>query len=238
MLNCIESIRKALNEASDASVKAGSQRFFKEDQICRFYGVRSAEVNKIAKQAFKAVKQLPKREVWALCEELWQSGWQEEHGVACVWSHALRADYTPEDFAVFEHWLSAYVKNWASCDTLCNHTIGDFLIAYPKFIDNLKEWTGREHRWLKRAAAVSLIIPARKGMFLDDIFSIADKLLADQDDMVQKGYGWMLKAASEAHLEPVFEYVLSRRAVMPRTALRYAIEKMPKDLKTRAMAKG
>ena len=72
-------------------------------------------------------------------------------------------------------------------------------------------------------------------MFLKDIFEVADILLLDGDDMVQKGYGWMLKAASEAHQKEVFEYVLAHKKNMPRTALRYAIEKMPRELKGRAM---
>jgi 3-methyladenine DNA glycosylase AlkD len=53
--------------------------------------------------------------------------------------------------------------------------------------------------------------------------------------MVRKGYGWMLKAASEAHQREVYKYVMKHKADMPRTALRYAIEKMPKALKTAAM---
>jgi 3-methyladenine DNA glycosylase AlkD len=84
---------------------------------------------------------------------------------------------------------------------------------------------------------VSLIIPARKGQFMTDIFSLADLLLTDRDDMVQKGYGWMLKSCSQAHQEEVFRYVMERKEKMPRTALRYAIEKMPAELKIRAMAK-
>lgn len=59
----------------------------------------------------------------------------------------------------------------------------------------------------------------------------------DKDDMVQKGYGWMLKAASEANQERVFDYVMSKKNVMPRTSLRYAIEKMPQELRPKAMAK-
>jgi 3-methyladenine DNA glycosylase AlkD len=55
--------------------------------------------------------------------------------------------------------------------------------------------------------------------------------------MVQKGYGWMLKAASQAHQTEVFDYVISKKATMPRTSLRYAIEKMPSELKVIAMAK-
>jgi len=55
--------------------------------------------------------------------------------------------------------------------------------------------------------------------------------------MVQKGYGWMLKAASQAYQNEVFEFVMSKKSIMPRTALRYAIEKMPKELKSLAMEK-
>jgi len=90
---------------------------------------------------------------------------------------------------------------------------------------------------MRRAAAVSLIIPARQGDFLPEIFELADILLMDEDDMVRKGYGWMLKAASQAHQQEVFEFVMARKAVMPRTSLRYAIEKMPKALKEQAMAR-
>jgi 3-methyladenine DNA glycosylase AlkD len=55
--------------------------------------------------------------------------------------------------------------------------------------------------------------------------------------MVQKGYGWMLKAASEAHQMEVFDFVMNNRKIMPRTSLRYAIEKMPPDLRLKAMEK-
>lgn len=90
---------------------------------------------------------------------------------------------------------------------------------------------------VKRASAVTLIIPAGKGLFLTDIFEIADILLTDVDDMVQKGYSWMLKVASQSNQQSVFEYVLSKKNVMPGTALRYAIEKMPGGLKKTAMKK-
>jgi 3-methyladenine DNA glycosylase AlkD len=108
---------------------------------------------------------------------------------------------------------------------------------YPKYISTLKQWAKSKNRWMKRASAVSLIIPARKGLFLNDVFEIADTLLLDTDDMVQKGYGWMLKVASNMHEKEVFDYVMKHKSNMPRTALRYAIEKMPKELKVEAMRK-
>jgi 3-methyladenine DNA glycosylase AlkD len=106
---------------------------------------------------------------------------------------------------------------------------------YPEFLTKLKEFTKSDNRWMRRASAVSLIMPARKGKFLNDIKEISDLLLSDKDDMVQKGYGWMLKAASESHQKEIFDYVVMNKAVMPRTALRYAIEKMPVQMKSIAM---
>jgi 3-methyladenine DNA glycosylase AlkD len=61
--------------------------------------------------------------------------------------------------------------------------------------------------------------------------------LKDKDDMVQKGYGWLLKEASRTHEREVFDYVMKHKAKMPRTALRYAIEKMPEKLRSKAMKK-
>jgi 3-methyladenine DNA glycosylase AlkD len=129
------------------------------------------------------------------------------------------------------------VSNWAACDTLCNHTIGSFLEMYPDYVSNLKIWATSPNRWVRRASAVSLIIPAKEEKFLQDIFQIADILLLDKDDMVQKGYGWMLKVASQAHQQEVYKYVLARKTTMPRMALRYAIEKMPKEFRDKAMGK-
>ena len=55
--------------------------------------------------------------------------------------------------------------------------------------------------------------------------------------MVQKGYGWLLKEASREHTEEIFAFVMDNKRAMPRTALRYAIELMPKGLKAEAMKK-
>jgi len=228
-------IRQELKKNSDSHAKATGQNFFKEK--VKLYGVKTALVTKIAKSFDKEVLAMDKKEVFALCEELWQSGYMEESFVACHFSYILRKNYAPADFKVFEKWVGNYVSNWASCDTLCNHTVGSFVEMYPEYLENLKKWAKSENRWMKRASAVTLVIPARHGKFLKDIFAFSDILLLDKDDLVQKGYGWMLKAGSQAHQKEVFEYVMKNRVKMPRTALRYAIEKMPKSLKMKAMAR-
>ena len=235
MNNIIKKIKQELKEKADEHIKRSGERFFREQ--VKFYGMRTPDVSKIAKEYFKEIKRQSKAEIFLLCEDLWKSGYMEEGFIACTWSYNLRKQYEPKDFLVFERWVKEYVSNWAACDTLCNHTVGSFVEMYPEYLSKLKRWAKSPNRWVRRASAVSLIVPAKKGKFLRDVFEIADILLLDKDDMVQKGYGWMLKVASQAHQQEVFEYVLAHKATMPRTALRYAIEKMPKELKNKAMGK-
>lgn len=235
MKDILADIRQALNDNVDEKTLATGQNFFKEE--IKFYGVKIPTVNKISKEAFQQIKDKSKAEIFSLCERLWESGYNEEAWIACNLSYYICKDYEPADFNTFERWVNNFVTNWASCDTLCNHTVGTFIEMYPQYISVLKKWAHSENRWMKRAAAVTLIIPARKGLFLNNIFEIADVLLFDSDDLVQKGYGWMLKAASEAHQKEVFDYVISKKIAMPRTSLRYAIEKMPQIMRSEAMKK-
>jgi 3-methyladenine DNA glycosylase AlkD len=191
----------------------------------------------MAKKYWKEVKTRPKREIFTLCEELYQSGYLEESFIVSEWAHALSGKYEREDLAIFRRWIETYITNWASCDGFCNHTMGDFIEQFPEYIEELKRWTQSENRWMRRAAAVSLIVPARQGKFLKESIEIASLLLTDKDDLVQKGYGWLLKEASRKHTDEIFSYVMKNKRKMPRTALRYAIEKMPGELKTEAMKK-
>jgi 3-methyladenine DNA glycosylase AlkD len=235
MENIIDKIRSELIKNADEKTRIQGEKFFKEN--VKIYGWRSAQLKELSKLHYKSLPDKSKSAVFALCEELWKSGYMEEAGIACIWSFNVKKHYLPEDFMVFEKWVNKYVTNWAACDTLCNHSVGTLVEMYPEFLEGLKKWAKSGNRWVKRASAVSLIVPARKGRFLKDIFEIADVLHSDSDDMVQKGYGWMLKAASEAHQKEVFNYIMSKKSTMPRTSLRYAIEKMPPELKARAMAK-
>lgn len=231
----VRQVRQELRENADEKKRRGEQAYFKEGVDC--LGVGMATVHRIARERFVVLKGRAKGEVFGLCQELWQAGALEETIVACDWSYFVRREYAPADIRVFAAWLEKYVNNWASCDTLCNHPVGELVERHPELLAELKKWAGSKNRWLRRGAAVSLIIPAKKGKFLADVLEIAGLLLADTDDLVQKGYGWMLKVAGQAHRQEVFAYVMRKRAAMPRTALRYAIEKMPPEMKKRAMMK-
>src|SRR5665811_152138 len=77
--------------------------------------MKTATVTAMAKKYWKEVKNRPKPEIFALCEELYRSGYLEESFIVSEWAHALSGRYEREDFAVFQRWIDTYITNWASC---------------------------------------------------------------------------------------------------------------------------
>lgn len=231
----ISDIRKTLLEMKDDEIAERGKRFFKEE--IQAYGLKTADVGKIAKKYWKTVKNRRKADIFQMCESLYQSGYMEEAFIVSSWMADYSSCFSPEDLSTFKYWIQTYITNWAACDGFCNHAMGDFFVTYPEKIPELISWTQSSNRWMRRASAVSLIIPAKKGKFLDEVFQISDSLLTDTDDMVQKGYGWLLKEASRIHQDEIFSYVMEKKKDMPRTSLRYAIELMPPERRTEAMKK-
>ncbi|MCD7963862.1 MAG: DNA alkylation repair protein [Rikenellaceae bacterium] len=239
MNEILSDIRKALQDNANESTKSVSLKFFKKDEknSISLYGVKTSDTHKISKSFCTRLKDRDKNDIYGLCTELWRSGMLEETFVDCNISDFFQDRFEPEDFYIFESWVKDYVNNWASCDTLCNHTMGDFIQKYPEFLPDIKRWALSENKWMRRSSAVTFIIPARKGLYIDDVFEIAESLLLDKDDIVQKGYGWMLKAASQYCPEKVFDFIMQKKHIMPRTALRYAIEKLTPEMRKKAMKK-
>jgi len=231
----IQEIRKELQENTDEKYRQSIQRFFKEE--ITLLGVKTPIFKKITQKYFSVVKDKPKQEIFDLCEKLLESDFLEELGIAFDWAFRLREQFEKRDFSRLESWLKKYVTNWGSCDSFCCRALGHFIYIYPEYFPKVKKWALSKNRWVRRASAVVLIYSIEKGKPLAPVFEIADILLLDKDDMVQKGYGWMLKVASNREPKKVFEYVMKNKREMPRTALRYAIEKLSPDLRKQAMVK-
>lgn len=234
-MNPIETVRQELQSMADPVWNEKMRRFFKED--IDLYGVPNGDVRKLSKYCYPSLAKLPKEALFDLCEALFRSGKHEECLIACDWSMRAKKQFQPTDLERFEKWIDRYVSNWAICDTFCNHTVGTVVTRFPELLPRLVSWTADANRWKRRAAAVSLIVPAKRGLFIERVLEIAAALLEDPDDLVQKGYGWMLKEASIPHRETIFEFVMDHKNRMPRTALRYAIEKMPPHERQEAMAR-
>jgi len=231
----IKKINIELLEMVDEDYREIVQNYFNNE--IENYGVRTGEVRKLARRYYGEIKGLSKQDIFEICEELLDTGISENRTIAFQWAHRLKAQYETDDFARFESWIERYVNNWGACDDLCTHALGELVYQYPDLIENLKNWCGSDNIWKRRGAAVTMIYSIRNGEVLDETLEIADLLFSDEEDLVQKGYGWMLKEASKDHPRAVFDYVMAHKEDMPRTSLRYAIEKLPEDWRDRAMDK-
>jgi 3-methyladenine DNA glycosylase AlkD len=212
------------------------QRWFKE-KLKYPVGLKTEFLKKISNECFKDVKNLPKKEMLALCNELFVADKQHYRYFANEWTLRIKDQLDKNDFPMYVTWLEKYADNWGTTDVLSGGPIGIILDRHPELYKQTSKWVKSPNRWLRRAAAVSLIPAVKNRNLLDNVFQIADKLLLDDDEMVQKGYGWMLKEAANQFPDEVFEFVMARKETMPRTALRYAIEKYPAAMKKKAMAK-
>ena len=231
----ISEIRRELKENVDEEYRKGSINFFKEE--IRPYGVRFPIVKKIAKKHFKEIKEMGFNSTVAFCEQLLENGWHEEAAIAFAFVRSFEKEYKESDIDLFEKWVEKYVHNWAHCDDFCTHSIGSLVQKYPQLTERIFSWTDSKNRWMKRASTVTYVLLARRGLFLEEILRTAEKLLHDEDDLVQKGVGWMLKEYTNHDPKPIIEFVDKHKESMPRTTLRYAIEKLPKETRKKLMEK-
>ena len=227
----LEELKKELLNNAHAGYKTSAQKFFKEPVLS--YGVRVGIVRNIARRFFP--KTASKKEIFILCEALLKTEIQEDSIIAYQWVSRMQKQWDKKDFVLFESWLKKYVNNWAKCDDLCTGPLGDFFAMYPSYIPKTRTWRTSKNRWVRRASAVVLIIPMKRSEILDEVFSVVDALLQDEDDMVRKGYGWLLKESSKKYKKDILEYVIKNKKDMPRVSLRYAIEHMTVEEKKRAM---
>ncbi len=235
MASILEKIRKELKANVDIKYKNGLKNFFKKHEKINPIGVRAPINKKIASKYYNEIKDKSKKEIFDICEQLLEKRTCEETSIAFNWAHRQKKNFTEKDFVRFEKWLKKYIDNWAFCDDFCTHAFGEFIFERPQFLPKIKTWTKSKNLWLRRASAVILIYPVRKKKYLKNIFETADILLLDKEDLVQKAYGWSLKEAGNVYPKEVFEFVMKRKEKMPRTALRYAIEKYPREMRLKAM---
>lgn len=235
MNHALIEVRQALTGLANEEGQKAVQRYHKDD--IKTLGISVPKLRELSKSWIKTMKPLGKQSCFAACDELWAAGWIEEAFLASELVYAFRKEFEKDDLERFRLWIAQYVSNWATCDNFCNNTVGSFLMKYPDLLPAMQHWAVQDNRWLQRAAAVSLIVPARKGLFMDVGLAIADTLLLRDDDLVQKGYGWLLKVYSKVNLDAVYAFVKARQHGMPRTALRYAIEHFPAKLRQELMQK-
>jgi 3-methyladenine DNA glycosylase AlkD len=117
-----------------------------------------------------------------------------------------------------------YINNWDLVDVTCPHIVGKHLMDRDRSI--LYDWAKSDDLWTKRIAMITNWWFVRKGD-LKDVFKIAKILLKDEHDLIHKAVGWMLREAAKKDMEAAEKFLKKYYLNMPRTMLRYAIEKYP-----------
>ena len=220
-------IQKEMKLLVNAEYANQSQRLFKINKGeygygDSFIGIRMPELRKLAKKhSDLRITSLTK---------LIKSKIHEERlvGLLILVYKYKSAKSEVEKDEIFSAYLKhfKYINNWDLVDVTCPYIVGAHLVDKNRRV--LYEWARSDHLWTKRIAIVSNWWFIRNGD-LKEVFKISKILLRDEHDLIHKAVGWMLREAGKKHQESLEDFLVKYYAVMPRTMLRYAIEKFPES---------
>jgi 3-methyladenine DNA glycosylase AlkD len=200
--------------------------------------IKTSEIRSLSAKLFKDMKDKSIDVVFAVCEEFLNERNWALGVIAFDFAYRVKNQYNENTFNTFESWLERFVRGWGDCDDFCTHAFGSLIIQRPELFEKTILWIKRDEFWMRRAAAV-ILIPAihRDKIESNKVLKVADALITDEHDLVRKGYGWMLKVLATRKEKLVFDYLMENMDVMPRVSFRYALEKMPSNLKNELMRK-
>ena len=228
-------IRRVLKDGGSAPHTEEVQRFFKHEVKSR--GWYTAEMRKVAKRfsrTIRAEQGLPF--LIQVSDQLFRGEVLEEKVFAVMLLEDLTGQFGPSEFKLFESWLDR-VTTWADHDGLLHYLIGPMVATDDRYLSRPPVWAKKRSRWHQRAAAVSLIRSTRAHKNFEHIQRIAEMLLPSDDDMVQKGLGWLLREAAKANREQTLAYLMTIRERTPRLVLRTACETLPDEMRERVLRK-
>jgi len=219
-----EQIRYELRTGGSLQHAAGVQWFFKEE--IQSHGWYTAALRKAAVLTRRRI--LLEDSLGFLmdvADEMFHGSILEEKVFAVFLLEKMTDQLGAKEFRLFERWLSR-VSTWADHDGLVHYLLGPMLLSDPKLSARVFVWAKNKNRWHRRAAAVSLIRGARAGLFEKEIIRVSGLLLLDEDEMVQKGLGWLLREWTRDHPDRALPFLMKIRATTPRLVLRTACEKL------------
>jgi 3-methyladenine DNA glycosylase AlkD len=227
-------IRQALKDGGSADHAAGVQWFFKEE--IRSHGWYTAALRRAVRQCRREI--LLERDFEFLtkaADQLFSGPVLEEKIAGVFLLEGLDAQCGDREFAMFESWLDR-ISSWADHDGLVHCLISPMIARKPARSKFVFRWAKSPNRWHRRAACVALIRGARAKKLFPDIVKLSDSLLADQDDMVQKGLGWLLRETAKFDAKRTVPYLMKIRGRAPRLVLRTACETLPIAVRKRILA--
>ncbi len=172
-----------------------------------------------------------------LADELFAGPVLEEKTFAVLLLEGMTGEFGDPEFKVFESWLDR-ISSWADHDALVHYLIAPMIAAKPARVSRVFRWAKSPDRWHRRAACVALIQGTRRRMFFAEVVRLSDLLLCDEDDMVQKGLGWLLRETAKFDPKRTVPYLMSIRERAPRLVLRTACETLPAATRKRVLVTG
>jgi 3-methyladenine DNA glycosylase AlkD len=222
-------LRQVLINGASAPHTAEVQWFFKEEIQSR--GWYTDELRKLARRFTKVIKgDAGLSYLIQIADNLFHDNVLEEKILAVLLLETSTKSMTRDDFKLFEGWLDR-VSTWADHDALASYLLGEIMAADPKLSSHVFVWAKSPDRWHRRAAAVTLIRGIRYGLFESEIKRITTLLLHDDDLMVQKGLGWLLRVSAKCNPEFTVPLLMKIRKTAPRLVLRTSCETLSPKLR-------
>ncbi len=162
----------------------------------------------------------------------------EYHELRLAGLLVLVKKYSKSDTAgqqqIYEYYLShlKYINNWDLVDLTAPNIVGNYLLAKDKSI--LYKLARSTNLWERRVSILSTFTFIRNQQF-EDTLAISEILLHDKHDLIHKAVGWMLREMGKRDLSKLISFLDKFASTMPRTMLRYSIEKLTKEQKTHYM---
>jgi 3-methyladenine DNA glycosylase AlkD len=226
-------VKTALARMARPAGEFDAERYFRGDHGLRFYNVGTVPMRALAKSVFQANRaRWSAADALAFAGTLMQDPHLETKSVGIEVLALYKRDLTPAMLATFKRWLARHwSSNWATTDAICGALIGPVLVSHPGRAGALRAWARHPNMWVRRASVVGLIPLARKGLAVDLLYANARTLHGDPHDLIQKAVGWALREAGKADLTRLERYLRAHGPSIPRTTVRYAIERF--DERTR-----
>jgi 3-methyladenine DNA glycosylase AlkD len=231
--NVAAQIRGALKDGGSAEHAAGVQWFFKEE--IKSHGWYTGDLRRAMRRCRREI--LREHEFDFLVEvadRLFTGAVLEEKVAAVFLLEKMDPQFGDHEFKLFESWLDR-ISSWADHDALVHDLIAPMVVAMPARMKAVFRWAKSRKRWHRRAACVALIRGTRAKMFFPEIVKLSDELLTDEDDMVQKGLGWLLRETVKYNAKRTVPYLMKIRGRAPRLVLRTACETLPGSVKRRIL---
>lgn len=228
-------IQSELAERADPERAANLQRFFKTGpgeygEGDRFLGITVPEQRRVARRNRAASD--------ATCERLLASPWHEHRlvGLLILRERFERGD-AGEREAIAELYLAnrERVDNWDLVDASARYLLFDRVRAEPREL--LDPLVGAEVVWDRRIGVLATFSLIADGEF-DETLRVAEALLGDPHDLIHKAVGWMLREIGKRDERPLREFLDRHAAAMPRTMLRYSLERLDPQSRARYMQAG